>query len=225
MQNLKWLTVKEACSLCLDMHLPRSTKSLRRWCAKEEIEAQKRQTSHGEKWFIDRESLEIKIKEELEFLKHSEKPLPHPEYQTGHSPDMSGYGWTSADITAHDRTRANKGAQDADVSDGAEMQDLRDQIMLLKHDIEWRSRLLKEQKQTTQILMDEVKGQSRYIGHLETNVLRLGGKNDLAFLAAPVPSSDRSRDAGRQTEIVTPEIIPNERPHPDQSSFYQNHSG
>lgn len=205
------------------LKLPRSTKSLRRWCAQEELEAQKRQTRHGEKWFIDRESLEIKIQEELEFLKHSEKPLPHSEYSAGHGADTSGHDRTRPDVSAHERTRADKGAhedgQDADVSGGARMQDLRDQVMLLKHDIQWRDKLLKDQKNANLILMDELKGQSRYIGHLETKVLGLGETTDQTFLAAPVPNSDLSRDAETQAELVTPEIIQNERPHPDQSTL------
>lgn len=220
MNETKWLTVKEASQYCLEMNLPRSTKTLRRWCAKEDIEAQKRQTGHGEKWFIDRESLEIKIKEELEFLKHSETPLPHPDQPVGQGSDMSGHERTGADVSGHGRSRPDVSAQDVDTPGQPNMRDLQDQVLLLKNDIQWRDQVLKDQKNANLILMDEVKGQSRYIGHLETNVLRLGGKTDQAFLAAPVPKSGMSEDMNEATGMPAPEVIQPERPHPDQSNLY-----
>ena len=206
--------------LCYEMKLPRSTKSLRRWCAKEEIEAQKRKVSNTEKWFIDRKSLEIKIKEELEFLKHSETPDPGVGQTNGHRADMSGHDRSQADISAHERTRPDTSAYKVDTSAKPEIRDLEDQILLLKKDVEWRNQLLKDQKNANVILMDEVKGQARYIGHLETNVLRLGGKTDQAFLAAPVPNSSVSEDVTITAEMETPEIIQNDQPHPDQSNLY-----
>jgi len=42
-------------------------------------------------------------------------------------------------------------------------------------------------------------GQSRYIGHLETNLMRLGGQADQAFLEAPVP------ERHMEPEIVNPD--------------------
>jgi len=214
-----WLTVKEASILCIEMNLPRSTKSLRRWCAKEEVEAQKRKVANTEKWFIDRASLEIKIKEELEFLKHSERPLPHIEKTNEHGVNMSGHDRTQADVSTHKRTRPDTSAHRVDTSAQPEIRDLEDQILLLKKDVEWRSQLLKDQKNANVILMDEIKGQARYIGHLETNVLRLGGKTDQAFLAAPVSNSALSEDVGSQSEIIMPEIIQKDPPHPDQASL------
>ena len=220
MNETNWLTIKESSLLCLEMNLPRSTKSLRRWCAKEEVEAQKRQTSHGEKWFIERESLEIKIKEELEFLKHSEKPLPHLEQPAEQGSNLSGHERTGADVSGHERSRPDVSAQGVDTPGQPNLRDLQDQVLLLKNDIKWRDQALKSQKNANLILMDEVKGQSRYIGHLETNVLPLGGKTDQAFLAAPVSKSGASEDVNRAADMVAPEIIQPERPHPDQSNLY-----
>lgn len=204
-ETIKWLTIKEAVFHCQSLGLPRSVKSLRRWCGKSEIEAQKRQIGTGEKWFIDRESLEIKIQEEIEFLNLTDKPLPSPESLGGHGVDMSGH-----------RSRAVISAQGVDTPGHANIRDLEDQIMLLKNDIKWRDRVLKDQKQAAQTLMDEVKGQSRYIGHLETNVLRLGGNTDQTFLAAPVPKYGHSDDIEDTAHFIDPEIIQDQRPHPDQ---------
>jgi len=223
MEKQKWLTAKEASQYSYKNGLPRSIKSLRRWCAKGDIEAEKRPNGRTEQWFIDRESLDIKIKEELEFLKHSEKHLPHIEKVAGHTADMSGHDRTQADVSAHKRPQADTSGRERSQPDSqnqTQIRDLEDQILLLKNDIKWRDQVLKDQKNANEILMDEVKGQSRYIGHLETNVLRLGGNTDQAFLAAPVPKSGVSGDAESEAQLVTPEIIPNERPHPDQSDLY-----
>lgn len=213
MIETKWLTAKEASQYCYENGIPRSVKSLRRWCANSDIEAQKRQVSNKQKWFIDRASLDIKIQEELEFLKHSEKPRPQPEMSLGHAPNISGHERTQADTPGHERTQP-------DAPNLPQIRDLEDQILLLKNDIKWRDQLLKDQKNTNTILMDEVKGQSRYIGHLETNVLRLGGNTDQAFLAAPVPKSGVSEPVDNRVQIPASEIIQNERPHPDQTNLY-----
>ena len=71
--------------------------------------------------------------------------------------------------------------------------------------------MITDQKQANEILLDEVKGQSRYIGHIETNLIKLGGKTDQAFLKAPVPKSARPEEA---------EIISQAETHPDQSNLY-----
>jgi hypothetical protein len=223
MNKLKWLTVKEASLRCDKLGLPRSTKSLRRWCAKEEVEAQKRKIANTEKWFIDRASLEIKIKEELEFLKHSENSLPHSGQSAGHTADKSAHEQTQADASGHERSQADTSGRERTQPDGKAQQqirDLEDQVLLLKNDIKWRDQVLKDQKNANEILMDEVKGQSRYIGHLETNVLRLGGSADQAFLAAPVPKSGVSEGVENTPEITMPNILQNEKPHPDQSQLY-----
>ena len=133
---------------------------------------------------------------------------------------MSGHDRTQAVVSAYERTRPDTSAQGADTSGQPSIRDLEDQILLLTNDIEWRNQLLKDQKMTNQILMDEVKGQSRYIGHLETNVLRLGGNTDQAFLAAPVPKSGVSEDVKLADESVSPEIIQDRSPNPDQSNLY-----
>lgn len=101
MTKTKWLTIKEATLHCYERGLPRSSKSLRRWCSKSEIEAQKRQAGTGEKWFIDRASLDIKIQEELEFLKHTDTSLPFPTLVSGQRQDASPHEHSQVDISAH----------------------------------------------------------------------------------------------------------------------------
>ena len=213
MTETKWLTVKQASQYCFEMGLPRSTKSIRRWCQFENVDAQKRQVANTEKWFIDQNSLEIKIKEELEFLKQSDTSVRT-------QPDMTGQ---QADITGHAQTRPNASGYDrpqADASSGNKIRDLEDQVLILQTDLKWRDKVISDQKQSNEILLDEVKGQSRYIGHLETNLLKLGGKTDQTFLKAPVPKSEHSKDVEIKTELIKPEIIEKTETHPGQTNLY-----
>ena len=86
-----YIVAREATRYCQELGLPRSLKSIRRWCANGDIDAEKRPNGRTEQWFINRESLEIKIKEELEFLKQSERSFAQPGNLTGHRPDVSGH--------------------------------------------------------------------------------------------------------------------------------------
>lgn len=223
MTDTKWLTIKAASLHCNQMGLPRSTKSLRRWCSKEEVEAQKRKVSNTEKWFIDRESLEIKISEELEFLKHSEKPLPQPNQQTEYTTDISTHDRTQADASALDRSQADTSGRErtqVDRPNKSTIRDLEDQVLILETDKEWRNQVMSEQKQALEKALEKSEAQSRYIGHLETKVMRLGERPDQTFLAAPVPKSGHSQDMENTVQLVDPETIQNQRPHPDQSNLY-----
>lgn len=209
MTETKWLTVKQASQYCYDMGLPRSTKSIRRWCQLENIEAQKRQVANTEKWFIDQKSLEIKIKEELEFLKQSDT---QPD-TTGHQTDMSRYDQTRPDVSGYGRTQADtsghKGGQRPDASSAKRLEDLQDEIMSLKVDVAVKSEQANQFKKLFLEGQKTIQAQSRYIGHVETKILRMGGTTDQTFLEAPVPESGRSEETRKEHEVVDPEIVEN----------------
>jgi len=67
MTETKWLTIAEASRLCSEMGLERTPKTFRGWARKEHVIAQKKSTSSGEMWVLDRSSLETKIKTEIEY--------------------------------------------------------------------------------------------------------------------------------------------------------------
>jgi len=224
MEQQKWVIVKGASTFCYQMGLPRSTKSIRRWCANGDIEAEKRPNGRTEQWFINKESLEIKIKEELEFLKQSERSFSQPVNTLGHSSDMSGHKRTRPDTSAFERSQADTSGhewkQRPDASETDKNRKLEDEILILKTDLKWRDKVISDQKQANETLLEEVKGQSRYIGHLETNLLQLGGKTDQTFLEAPVPKSGRSEDIKDDIQVSNPDIVEDVRPHPDQTNLY-----
>jgi len=174
-----WLTVKQGSQYCYEMGLPRSTKSIRRWCQFENVEAQKRQIANTEKWFIDQGSLEIKIKEELEFLKQSDS-----------QPDAPGQ---RADMTGHE------GGQRSDTSSGDNYPSLREEIASLKIEVKFNEKMTEQFKKLYLKGQEALIAQSRYIGHIETQIYQLGGSPDQAFLKAPVPKSGQSADDDPQT--------------------------
>jgi hypothetical protein len=76
-----WLTVQEAVAYCMSKGLPRTPKTVRKW-AQRSIEAapgtgdvavQRQDTENGFRWLIGRESLDVKIEQEKEFVVRAEE--------------------------------------------------------------------------------------------------------------------------------------------------------
>lgn len=76
-----WLTVQEAVAYCMSKGLPRTPKTVRKW-AQRSIEAapgtgdvlvQRQDTENGFRWLIGRESLDVKIEQEKEFVERTEE--------------------------------------------------------------------------------------------------------------------------------------------------------
>lgn len=224
MEKANWISVKQASGICIQNQLPRSLKSIRRWCANGDIEAEKRPNGRTEQWFINRESLEIKIKEELEFLKQSERSFPQPENLTEHRPDMIGRDRSQADVSAHEHSQADTsgqaGKQRPDVSGTKHIEKLQDEIMSLKVDVAVKSEQAKQFQKLFLEGQKTIQAQSRYIGHVETKILNMGGTTDQSFLEAPVPKSGLSADADNQVEVINPEIVQGDQVHPNQRDFY-----
>lgn len=220
MTETKWFSVKQAAKFCYQMGLPRSTKSIRRWCQFENVDAQKRQVANTEKWFIVQESLEIKIKEELEFLKQSDRQPDTP----GRQADMSGRDQTRPNVSGHERTQAviagHEGGQRSDTSSGDNDPSLIEEIASLKIEVRFNEKMTEQFKKQYLRSQEALIAQSRYIGHIETQIYRLGESPDQAFLKAPVPKSRRSAGDDKEAHSRNPEIFENMTPHPDQADLY-----
>ena len=216
MTETKWLTVKQASQYCYEMGLPRSTKSIRRWCQYDNVDAQKRKVANTEKWFIDQRSLAIKIKEELEFLKQSDRP--------GQQADMTGYDQTRPDVSGHERTQADMSGHGAgqrpDVSTEENASSLREEIASLKIEVRFNERMTEQFKKQYLKSQEALIAQSRYIGHIETQIYQLGESPDQAFLKSPVPKSDPSEDHDKRAQTINSAIVQNDQPHPDQNNLY-----
>lgn len=92
-----WLTVPQATLLCAEAGLPRTIKTIRRWAQRSaenpdqpEIIAEKQDMENGFRWLIERNSLELKIAQELEFDRRAtEGQVRSPEHMSPTGPDMS----------------------------------------------------------------------------------------------------------------------------------------
>lgn len=70
----EWLTVAEAVSYCALKHLPRTAKTVRKWAHRSHLDPEngdvvvrREDVENGFRWTIERTSLDLKIKQELEF--------------------------------------------------------------------------------------------------------------------------------------------------------------
>lgn len=212
MTETKWLTVAEASLLARQMGLDRTNKTLRSWCRGDHVTAEKQTNRTGEIWVIGRESLITKIKSEIEFRdqERSANPvLPMPEPVQ-----------TRTDQFEPVRTGTNRDEPRSQQSSLEANEVLKAEIQSLKMEVKFNEKLADQFKKEYLKGQEALQAQARYIGHLETKVIGSGEKADQTFLAPPVPNSSFSRDADSSAEVVAPEIIQNEQPHPDQGNLY-----
>jgi hypothetical protein len=185
-----WLTVDQAFAACQAAGLDRTKKTIRSWARNEHVEAQKQTTPTGERWMVEETSLSVKIKAELEFQAQSQG-LSEPVQTRVHPSEpvrtMDEPVRTRADAFEPRRTEANEGERQ---QTSAEIEELRRELRSLEIDKAVRDRqidFLTEQNAEGQ---KNLLSQSRYIGHLETQVLQLGGAPDQTFLKASVQRDD-----------------------------------
>ena len=187
----EWLTVDQAFLECQQAGLDRTKKTIRSWARNEHLEAQKQTTPTGERWMVEKASLAVKIRAELEFQRPSEpvQTSAHPSkpVQTKDEPVR-----TRADQFDQARTHTNQHEPQKTASD-EDLRGLHAQIRSLEIDKAVRDRQIDFLTAQNEEGQKGLLSQSRYIGHLETQVLQLGGTPDQRFLQAPVPAKDPSQ--------------------------------
>lgn len=172
----KWVTVDEAFVLCQQANLDRTKKTIRSWCRNDHVTSEKQSTLTGERWMLETSSLQVKIRSELEFQRNSEPVRtsadPSEPVRTTDKPVQTG---------SHDQTE-NTDLNDKNILKIAELER---EVRSLEIDKAVRDRhvdfLSKQNKDGQENLLS----QSRYIGHLETQVMQLGGKPNTDFLSPP----------------------------------------
>jgi len=223
MTETKWLTVAEASLLCSQMGLDRTTKTIRSWARSNHVTAQKKSTSTGEMWVLDRESLETKINTEIEYREQTAKVQTRTnlsELVQTH-PDQSEQVRTRTD--PFELKEGHKQSQSTtngipNPSEQARIRELESQNQSLRIDVAWRDKMLEKVTAENEKGQDTLHAQARYIGHLESDLLRLGGKPDQTFLAAPKPQDHKIEYPA--SSDLQPEIIHSQSPHPDQTNLY-----
>ncbi len=143
---------------------------------------------------VEESSLSVKIRSELEFqtqkaVNQTGANLSEP-VQTQPEPVHTG-----ADQYEHAQTRSHdRETEHAHVNPSERERQLETQVRSLEIDKAVRDKQIEFFTKQNQEGQTSLLSQSRYIGHLETQVMRLGGQPDQAFLQAPVPHVPINRD-------------------------------
>ena len=183
-----WVSVDEAFVLCQQAGLNRTKKTIRTWARKDHVDAEKQITPTGEQWMLDSASLDVKIKAELEFQARAEIGT---NYRHPSAPPSERVQ------TTNDPVRTSSDAfEPAPISAGTSKMEA--EIESLRFDKATRDAKIEFLTQQNREWQQAMMGQSRYIGHLETKLVRLGGQADQTFLEAPVP------ERPIEPEIVNP---------------------
>ena len=211
MNKTKWLTVKEASLLCADMGLNRTTKTIRNWARLGHVEASKQTTAKGFKYVLDKDALEAKIKEELEFLAQTQasQTVPETSEPTRQLPEHSEPYRKGVETSEPFRTNGEMGA---DMPKNSQILELEAQVRSLEIDKGVRDQHIKFLTEQNKTEHDLALRQNKYIGHLETKVYALGDKPDLKFLDAPKPSEPEIRAHEVANDFT--------QSHPDQQNLY-----
>ena len=192
MNQTKWLTIAEASLLASEMGLDRTHKTIRSWCRKGDLIADKQTTRTGDRWVADRESLITKINFELE-LKEKEARAMSEQVQTG--ADRFEPVRTSSDPFEHreapkyNQSAENKTPDRDEPSANPSSSELEQKVRSLEIEVKLNESLMNEFKKQYLNGQETLHAQARYIGHLESDLLRLGETPNEKFLAAPRPKS------------------------------------
>ena len=208
------LSVDQAYLTCQGADLERTKKSIRRWAQNGRVEAKKQTTRNGERWLIDKASLDAVIREELEFQTQQRAAVDQDQTQEKHGADMRVHEQTSPHMSEPVHTRPDASGHRADVSTNDDMKTLNSQIQVLKVDVGWRDKLIERLERENEKGNESLMAQARFIGHLETKLERLGGAPDQKYLEAPIPANHETLSV----ELETPPA--KTHPHPDQQNLY-----
>ncbi|MBK8082340.1 MAG: hypothetical protein IPK28_00085 [Devosia sp.] len=193
-----WLTVPQATLLCAQSGLPRTIKTIRRWAQRSsenpdqpEIIAQKQDTENGFRWLIERNSLDVKIAQELEFDRRAtEGQVRSPEHTSLTGPDIGAAvppEGTTPDISTP--LDDMSGQERADFSQRERFEADASIVEFLKKQIEVKDRQIES-------LMDRDR---------ETNVLLQGLQSSLSGVVNALPPriEVRSERGARNSEWTT----------------------
>jgi len=221
MTEIKWLTIAEASLLASETGLDRTHKTIRSWCRKGDVIAEKQTTRTGDRWVADRESLITKINFELE-LKEQESRTMSEQVQT--SADRfepvrtSSDQYENSEPSKYNQSAENKTPDRGEPNVNPSSNELEQKVRSLEIEVKFNEELMNEFKRQYLKGQETLHAQARYIGHLESDLLRLGETPNEKFLAAPQPKAYKPMKPSAEIANV-------QRPHSHQGAFYENHSG
>lgn len=217
----KWITVDEAFMLCQEAGLDRTKKTIRSWCRHEHVEGRKQTTPNGERWMLEARSLEVKIRSELEFQRQSApvqtsanqgEPVRTEVQPTDTPVQTRAHQYEQVQPRAHAPEPNQERSSQNDLAQTERIAELEREVRSLEIDKAVRDRQVEFLTKQNEEGQNNLLSQSRFIGHLETQLLQLGGRADQQFLSAPIPREN----AGTHTSSPQAEYV---QPHPKQSQF------
>lgn len=186
-KTFEWITVDQGLAYCLQEDLPRTGKTIRSWCRNGHVVAQKQTTPSGERWVMDKASLSVKIRAEKEMQQQftqvrtgsdAQEPLENRRNVNAERTSQQEPVQTGSNGSEQVQTGADQSEQ---------VQTLQTKLQSLEIDKAVRDKQIEILTKQNAEGFENLLSQSRYIGHLETKMVQLGGKPDQTFLSAPVP--------------------------------------
>lgn len=154
------LTVSQASLLFANAGVPRSERTVQRFCKRSDLDCQMVDLEYTRSYMITKSSIErriVELQQIQSFKQTTHRDTPRP------------------DASRRDETRHDVPRQQADDSEkDKEIQKLRNDVFDLKVTNQVKDHLLKEKETVEQ----ENQKLSRWVGRLEGRVLQLGGTND-----------------------------------------------
>lgn len=198
------LTVEDAASLFAKAGVPRSPRTIARFCQLEDLDCLRVETEKNFKWMVDERSAEKRIKELQQAIRFTSKTQP----------DMSSYVETVVE-TQPDMSRHDDIAQASSIDD-EEREYLRSKVEELENDL-MHARIDKMAKE--QVINQMAAERREFIEQIRDTSFRLGEATaKVEQLAAPkvvetshVPTDADAEPGGGQGTDPAPEVAPAKR--------------
>lgn len=194
------LTVQEASDLFLDAEVPRSPRTIIRYCARGHLDCIKVDTEQNEKYLITRESVDRRIKEIRQVARSSQVS-------------------TQRDESRHDAPRHDSGEPPEEHSEwrDAKLKSLESEIVDLKITNRAKDHFIEQLQSDRALLVDQIAKQGRQIGQLETRLELQAGVSADQLTAPSEPPPEPSSNAPERSAADPPGPSPTGESAPETS--------
>jgi len=186
------LSVEEASSLFINAGVPRSPRTVIRYCSQEHLNCIKVDTERNEKYLVSQESVNARI-EEL-------KQIPASGY-VALQRDVSGRVKTSHDVSGHNETRQDTATKEEKGEIERKIKSLESEMFDLKITNRAKDMFIDQLKAERENFVQQLMTHSKRIGELETKLLQL---------EAPKQDPPRRMDEPKDAEFSEIEEQPEE---------------
>ena len=207
------LTVDEATQLFSDAGVPRSRRTIARYCLSGHLRCIKVDTALAPIYLVSKDSVELRIKEMQQFVTTSRNM---PQHDTT-SPNMLRHDVTGHDMSRHDTSRHDNGEDDRKIETlESRVKELENENRDLQITNKAKDYALEREEQRTNSLIQQVSVFSTRVGELKQKLLQLGAPEQNRQENQPVEYPRQSET--QEDSVSSPDPIRHEwQPH-EQSS-------